>query len=128
MNLINQSNKKDIEKIYLTASGGPFLKYSLKKMKNIKPSEAINHPKWKMGKKISVDSATLMNKIFEVIEAHKLFSIDIKKIDILIHPQSLVHAIIKFKNGLYKFLYFETDMSIPIGNALFEKNFEIKKN
>ena len=128
MNLIDQSNKKDIEKIYLTASGGPFLKYSLNKMKNIKPSEAINHPKWKMGKKISVDSATLMNKIFEVIEANKLFSIDINKIDILIHPQSLVHAIIKFKNGLYKLLYFETDMSIPIGNALFEKNFEIKKN
>ena len=69
-----------------------------------------------------------MNKIFEVIEAHKLFSIEINKIDILIHPQSLVHAIIKFKNGLYKFLYFETDMSIPIGNALFEKNFEVKKH
>ena len=128
MNLINQSNKNDIEKIFLTASGGPFLKYSLNKMRNIKPSEAINHPKWKMGKKISVDSATLMNKIFEVIEANKLFSIDVNKIDILVHPQSLVHAIIKFKNGLYKFLYFETDMSIPIGNALFEKNFEIKKN
>ena len=128
MNLIDQSNKKDIEKIYLTASGGPFLKYSLKKMKSIKPLEAINHPKWKMGKKISVDSATLMNKIFEVIEANKLFSIDINKIDVIIHPQSLVHAIIKFKNGLYKLLYFETDMSIPIGNALFEKNFELKKN
>ena len=128
MKLIEQSNTNDIEKIYLTASGGPFLKYSLNRMKNIKPSEAINHPKWKMGKKISVDSATLMNKIFEVIEANKLFSIDINKIDILIHPQSLVHAIIKFKNGLYKLLYFETDMSIPIGNALFEKNFDIKKN
>ncbi len=128
MNLIEQSNKNDIEKIYLTASGGPFLNLPLAKMKNIKPSEAVNHPKWKMGKKISIDSATLMNKIFEVIEAHKLFSIDIKKIDILIHPQSLVHAIIKFKNGLCKLLYFDTDMSIPIGNALFEKNFEIKKH
>ena len=128
MNLIDYSNKNNIEKIYLTASGGPFLNYSFNKMKNIKPSEAINHPKWKMGKKISVDSATLMNKIFEVIEANKLFSIDLNKIDILIHPQSLVHAIIKFKNGLYKLLYFETDMSIPIGNALFEKNFDIKKN
>ena len=128
MNLINQSNKNDIEKIYLTASGGPFLNYSLNRMKNIKPFEAINHPKWKMGKKISVDSATLMNKIFEVIEANKLFSININKIHILIHPQSLVHAIVKFKNGLYKFLYFETDMSIPIGNALFEKNFKIEKN
>ena len=127
MNLINETNIKNIEKIFLTASGGPFLNYPLKKMKNIKPSEAINHPKWKMGKKISIDSATLMNKIFEVIEANKLFSINFNKIDILIHPQSLVHAIIKFKNGLYKFLYFETDMSIPIGNALFENNFDIKK-
>ncbi len=126
MNLINSINKKSIEKIYLTASGGPFLNYPLKKMNNIKPSQAINHPKWKMGKKISIDSATLINKIFEVIEANKLFSIDLKKLDILIHPQSLVHAIVKFKNGLYKFLYFETDMSIPIGNALFENNFEIK--
>ncbi len=126
MNLINETNKRNIEKIYLTASGGPFLNYTQKKMRTIKPSQAINHPKWKMGKKISVDSATMMNKIFEVIEANKLFSIDLKQIDILIHPQSLVHAIIKYKNGLYKFLYFETDMSIPIGNALFENNFNLK--
>ncbi len=127
MNLIKENNKKNIEKIYLTASGGPFLNYPLNKMKKIKPSQAINHPKWKMGKKISVDSATLMNKIFEVIEASKLFSITSNKIDIIIHPQSLVHAIIKYKNGLYKFLYFETDMTIPIGNALFENNFNIKE-
>ena len=127
MNLINKKNKNDIEKIYLTASGGPFLNLPLNKMDKIKPSQAIRHPKWKMGKKISVDSATLMNKIFEIVEASKLFSINLNKIDILIHPQSLVHAIIKFKNGLFKFLYFETDMSIPIGNALFEKNFELKK-
>tara|TARA_B100001057_G_scaffold309677_1_gene309709 strand:+ start:1904 stop:3085 length:1182 start_codon:yes stop_codon:yes gene_type:complete len=126
-NLINQTDKKSIEKIYLTASGGPFLNYPLRKMKKIKPSQAVNHPKWKMGKKISIDSATLINKIFEVIEANKLFSIDFKKIDILIHPQSLVHAVVKFKNGLYKLLYFETDMSIPIGNALFGSNFDIQK-
>ena len=125
INLIKETDKDLIEKIYLTASGGPFLNYTLNKMKNIKPSDAIKHPKWKMGKKISVDSATLMNKIFEVIEANKLFSINTKKIEILIHPQSLVHAIVKFKNGLYKFLYFETDMSIPLGNAIFENNFEI---
>ena len=126
MNLIDKSNKNNIEKIYLTASGGPFLNTSLNKMNKIKPSQAINHPKWKMGKKISVDSATLMNKIFEVVEASKLFSIDLKKIDILIHPQSLVHAVVKFNNGLYKFLYFDTDMSIPIGNALYDNNFDIK--
>ena len=96
-------------------------------MSKIKPKEAIKHPKWKMGKKISVDSATLMNKLFEVIEASKLFSIELDKIEILIHPQSLVHAIVKFKSGLYKFLYFETDMTVPIGNAIFGDNFEIKK-
>ena len=126
MNLIKKEDKKNIDKVYLTASGGPFLNYPQKKMNKIKPSEALNHPKWKMGKKISIDSATLMNKIFEVIEAHKLFSIPLDKIEILIHPQSLVHAIIRFKNGLYKFLYFETDMLIPIGNSLFENNFDLK--
>ena len=126
MELLKQENKQNIEKIYLTASGGPFLNYSKSKMKNIKPVQAIKHPKWKMGKKISVDSATMMNKIFEVIEAHKLFDIDLKKIEILIHPQSLVHAILKFKNGLHKYLYFEPDMSIPIGNALFGNSFDYK--
>ncbi len=126
MELLKQENKQNIEKIYLTASGGPFLNYSKNKMKNIKPVQAIKHPKWKMGKKISVDSATMMNKIFEVIEAHKLFDIDLKKIEILIHPQSLVHAILKFKNGLHKYLYFEPDMSIPIGNALFGNSFDYK--
>ncbi len=127
MNMLESINKKEIETIYLTASGGPFLNHTKKMIQNVKPSEAIKHPKWKMGKKISIDSATLMNKLFEVIEAHKLFSINYKKIDIVIHPQSLVHAIIKLKNGLYKLLYFETDMAIPIGNVLFGKNFEIKK-
>ena len=80
------------------------------------------------GKKISVDSATLMNKIFEVVEAHKLFEVDLKKIDILIHPQSLVHAILKFKNGIYKFIFFEPDMSIPIGNAIFGNKFKYENN
>ena len=127
MNLIKDKKIDEIDKIFITASGGPFLNYPLNKMKSIKPAQAIKHPKWKMGKKISIDSSTLMNKLFEVIEASKLFSIDISKIDIVIHPQSLVHAAVKLKNGLYKFLYFETDMSIPIGNALFENKFEIKK-
>ncbi len=126
-NLIKFTKINEIEKIYLTASGGPFLNYPLNKMSKIKPKEAVNHPKWKMGKKISVDSATLMNKIFEVIEAHKLFNISLNKIEIIIHPQSLVHAIVKFKNGLYKFLYFQPDMAIPIGIALNEKNFSFKK-
>jgi len=127
MNLLESTKTKEIEKIYLTASGGPFLNYSKKMILKAKLSEAIKHPTWKMGKKISIDSATLMNKIFEVIEAKKLFSIGFEKIDIVIHPQSLVHAIVKYKNGLYKLLYFETDMGIPIGNVLFGKNFEVKK-
>ena len=128
MKLLQHENIDNLEKIYLTASGGPFLNFSKSKMKNIRPKQAINHPKWKMGKKISVDSATLMNKIFEVIEAHKLFEVDLKKIEILIHPQSLVHAILKFKNGIHKFIFFEPDMSIPIGNAIFGNKFEYENN
>ena len=80
-----------------------------------------------MGKKISIDSATLMNKIFEVIEAQKIFNIDPKKIEILIHPESLIHAIIKLKNGLNYFIYHNTSMVIPLANAIFEKKLEIKK-
>ena len=101
--LIKNNKIENIEKIYLTASGGPFLNLKLSKFKNIRPKDALTHPKWKMGKKITIDSSTLMNKIFELIEAHKLFNIPLKKIDILIHPNSLVHAIVKFKNGLTKF-------------------------
>jgi len=78
-----------------------------------------------MGKKISIDSATLMNKILEIVEAHKLFKIPYHKLDILIHPNSLVHAIVQFKNGLYSFIYHENSMIIPIANAIFEKNFDI---
>ena len=123
MKLMQNEKIKDIKKIYLTASGGPFLKYKISKLKNVKPTEAVKHPKWKMGKKISIDSATLMNKILEIIEAHKLFSFNLKNIDIIIHPEALVHAIIEFKNGLYKFLFHETTMLIPLTNAIFEENF-----
>jgi 1-deoxy-D-xylulose-5-phosphate reductoisomerase len=122
-----QSHKIDeIKKIYLTASGGPFLKFKKKKIKNIGPKEALKHPKWNMGKKISIDSATLMNKILELVEAHKLFKIPYNKLDILIHPDSFVHAIIQLNNGLYKFIYHENSMIIPIANAIFEKDFNIE--
>ena len=127
MKLLTNEKKNNIEKIYLTASGGPFLKYSLSKLNNVKPNEALKHPKWKMGKKISIDSASLMNKMLEIMEAQKLFAFSLKKLDIVIHPESLVHAIIQFKNGLYKFLYHETTMVIPLLNAIFEKNLDIKK-
>ena len=122
--LINNSNIQEIKKIYITASGGPFLNLPKKKFKNIKPSEAIKHPKWKMGNKISVDSATLMNKILEILEAQKLFKVNINKYEIIIHPQSLIHAIVKYKNGISKFLYHEPDMIIPISNAIFDSKFD----
>jgi len=126
MKLLEKDKLKEIKKIYLTASGGPFLNFKTSKLKKVKPHEAIKHPKWKMGKKISIDSATLMNKMFELIEAQKLFSIPKKKIDVLIHPESLVHAIIELKNGLYKFIYHETSMIIPLANAIFEDNLNIE--
>ena len=84
----------------------------------ITPSMAIKHPNWSMGKKISIDSATLMNKVFEIIEAQRIFNIKINKFKIMIHPDSYIHAIIKFKNGLIKLLAHETSMSIPIYNSL----------
>ena len=124
--LLENHKISEIRTIYITASGGPFLNIKKKKFKKIKPKDAIVHPKWKMGKKISIDSSTLMNKILEIIEAQKLFGIPNDKIDILIHPNSLVHAIIELKNGLVKFIYHETSMIIPLANAIFEKNFDIK--
>ncbi len=114
-------NKQLIDKIYLTASGGPFLNKPLK-LNNIKIKQAIKHPNWKMGKKISIDSATMMNKVFEIIEAKKIFKIPFKKLSILIHPKSYVHAIIKFKNGLTKIVVHDTNMKIPIFNSLYSSN------
>ena len=109
--------QKNIKKIYLTASGGPFLNYKLSELKNITPSAALKHPKWKMGKKISIDSATLMNKVFEVIEAKNIFNLPYNKISILTHPNSYIHAIVKFGNGLTKILVHDPDMKIPIYNS-----------
>ena len=126
-NLLQNYKINDVDKIFITASGGPFLNLKPKDFKKIKPKDAIQHPKWKMGKKISVDSSTLMNKILELIEAQKIFNISSKKIEILIHPQSLVHAIIKFKNGLSKIIYHDTSMSIPIANAIFDEKIDISE-
>ena len=112
-------DKNLIDKIYITASGGPFLNTPLNKLKNVNIKQAINHPNWKMGKKISVDSATMMNKVFEIIEAKKIFNISYNKISILIHPKSYVHAIVKFKNGLTKIVVHDTNMKIPIANSLY---------
>ncbi len=125
--LLENVNQNEIDKVYLTASGGPFLGFKNSKLKKIKPYQALRHPKWNMGKKISIDSSTLMNKVLEYIEAQKLFKLSKNQLGILIHPESLVHAVIKFKNGLTKFLYHETSMTIPIANAIFDKNLIIEK-
>ena len=108
-----------VEKIYLTASGGPFHRYNFHKLKNVGLKKALKHPTWKMGKKISIDSATMMNKVFEIIEAKKIFNVSYKKLEILIHPISYIHAIVKFSNGIFSLIGHETTMKIPIFNSLY---------
>ena len=115
--LIKSDTKNYINKIVLTASGGPFLNKNIN-LSNIRPEIALKHPNWKMGKKISIDSSNLMNKIFEFLEAKKIFNLRNKKIDILIHPSSYIHAIVFFKTNLIKFLAHDAKMTIPITNAL----------
>jgi len=119
-NLTREYSNDDIEEIILTASGGPLLNSSIRFQKTITPEKAVMHPNWKMGKKISVDSANLMNKVFEIMEANRMFNFDLEKYKILIHPQSYVHAIIKFKNGLIKMLLHDVDMKIPIFNSIYD--------
>ena len=119
MELTKGVSDKEIEEIIITASGGPFLNKQINRLKNTKPRDAINHPNWKMGKKISIDSANLMNKVFEVIEACKIFEFNKNKYRIMIHPQSYVHSIIRYKNGLIKMVLYNTDMKIPISNTLY---------
>ena len=116
------NNKHIIKKIYITASGGPFINLPKKQFKNIKVRHALKHPSWKMGKKITIDSATMMNKVFEIIEAKKIFNLNYKQLTILTHPFSYVHALIHFENGLTKIIAHNTDMKIPIGNSLSYKN------
>ena len=123
--LLKNHSYKDVDKVYITASGGPFLNYPKKKFKFIKPNTALKHPNWKMGRKITIDSSTLMNKVFEVIEAKNLFNLSYKKISILTHPKSYIHAIIKFNNGITKILIHDPDMNIPIYNSIYKD--KIKK-
>ena len=115
---LRNSSIDNIDKLYLTASGGPLLKLPRKKFKNLKISKIINHPNWKMGAKISVDSATMMNKVFEIIEAKKIFELDYNQISIFVHPHSYLHAILKFKDGMINLIAHETTMDIPINNTL----------
>ena len=127
LNLIENKNVNSIKYIYLTASGGPFFgkKVDLNK---VTPSQAARHPNWKMGKKISIDSANLMNKVLEVIEASLIFNLPINKFKIIIHPQSLIHAVIEFKNDLSSMLYHHNDMQIPIANSLYNNFYNYKNN
>ena len=119
----------NLEKVFLTASGGPFYKTTLNNFEKIKVSDALNHPNWKMGKKISIDSATMINKVYEVIEAKKVFNIGYQKIKILIHPKSYIHAILKFNNGLTNIIVHDTTMKVPIFNTLFlNSNRKLKTN
>ena len=116
---IKDKSKMNINEIFITASGGPFLNMSLHNFKKIKINDALKHPNWKMGKKISIDSATMVNKVFEIIEAKKIFEIPYSKIKILIHPNSYVHSIISYNDGMIKIICHDTTMEIPIHNTFY---------
>lgn len=107
-----------IEKIILTASGGPFRKFTLDEMEKVTAAQALKHPNWDMGAKITIDSATMMNKGFEVIEAKWLFGIDASKIQVVVHPQSIVHSAVQFEDGAVKAQLGAPDMRVPIQLAL----------
>jgi len=120
--LLNNNDLLSIKRIHITASGGPFINYNLDQFKKIKVKDALKHPNWSMGKKITIDSATMMNKVFEVIETNRIFDINYKKISVLSHEKSYLHAIVELNNGLIKFLVHEADMKIPIFNSLYNLN------
>jgi len=115
---LKNNSYKNIQHVYLTASGGPFLKKKINELQNVNISDTIKHPNWKMGKKISIDSATMMNKVFEIIEAKNIFNLKYNQLSILIHPKSYIHSIIEFKDGMIKLIAHEPDMKIPILNTL----------
>ena len=116
-NLLIKSNKQ-VNKIIITASGGPFRNKKSTELSNITPDEAANHPTWRMGKKISVDSATLMNKAFEVLECNLLFEFPLNKIDVIINPSSNIHALVEYNDGSILASQYEPDMKIPISEFL----------
>lgn len=122
-NLLKSQSKKEVFRLYITASGGPFWDKPKKEIKKAKPKEALKHPVWKMGKKISVDSATLMNKGFEILEIKRLFNFSLENIGVLIHPQSLVHALAERKDHTILAFMFFPDMKIPISAGLGVSNF-----
>jgi len=116
--MANQQANSGIERILLTASGGPFRTWSADRLHDVTPEQAVNHPNWDMGKKISVDSATLMNKGLELIEAYWLFDMDITNIDVVIHPQSVIHSMVTYNDGSVVAQLGNPDMRTPIAHAL----------
>lgn len=116
--LLRRVNKNDVSKLIITASGGPFRELSIKELEDVTVEQALSHPNWSMGSKISVDSATMMNKGFEVIEAHHLFEFDYKHIDAVIHKESIIHSMIECIDGEIYAQLGPTDMKFPIQNAL----------
>jgi len=124
--ILDGKSINDVSKIFLTASGGPFYNFPKEDLKNISPQQATNHPIWKMGKKISVDSATLMNKGLEIIEAHHLFEIPSESIEVVIHKQSIIHGLALMKNGSLFGHFGKPSMLNPIDHALSWP--EMKKN
>ena len=124
----NKSN--NVDSITLTASGGPFRNYNLQKLKKVTLNQALKHPNWKMGQKITIDSATLMNKAFEIIEAYYLFNLKLSQINVVIHPESIIHSMVNFPDGSTSALLSNPDMRIPIFYALnwpSRKYFNVKK-
>lgn len=115
---LNNRDINEVEKIILTASGGPFIGKSVAELESVTPSDALNHPNWDMGKKISIDSATLMNKGLEVIEAYWLFNVPVEKIDVILHPQSIIHSMVRFVDGTVIAQMSVPDMKGPISYAL----------
>ena len=125
---LKKLDKSEISKLTLTASGGPFEGLPLENLKNKNVAEALNHPNWEMGSKISIDSATLVNKCFEVIEAHHLFNLSEEQLDIVIHPQSIIHSLVEFKDGSYEAQMSEPDMGFPLSYGFYKQRVAFKKN
>ena len=113
---------QDVDKIIITASGGPFIDIPLSKLSNISPQDALKHPNWQMGSKISIDSATLVNKCLELIEARYLFDLNEKFFDLVVHPQSIIHSIVTYKDGSSISQMSNPNMEVPIANALGDSN------
>ena len=127
---LKNTHNSNIYKIILTASGGPLLKIPINKINNLKTKDILKHPNWRMGKKISVDSSTMINKVFEIIEAKNIFKVKLNKLSILVHPKSYVHAILSLNDGMIKIIAHETTMKIPIFNSIYnnEKKYYLSKD